>query len=194
MGAPRKFPPKDAADIIERLAAEGHTIIGIAKQLGAGRVLFKRWCEEDDMLQEAFESGRDSHRQALVALIMRDAALSGRAANSNAMFLLKTMHGFRENDSSSTKVSVGVTATPNVMIVRDYGDDETWERKAIEQQRNLVLNAANPPKLIEASITHVSDAESQAPAWMPSHLVTVTREIAQPVEASNDASSWRGNT
>jgi DNA invertase Pin-like site-specific DNA recombinase len=46
MGAPRKNPPKDAVESIERLAAQGHSIIGIAKQLGVSRETFKRWCKK----------------------------------------------------------------------------------------------------------------------------------------------------
>jgi transposase-like protein len=65
MGAPRKYPPKDAAKITEDLAALGHSIIGIAKQLGVSRETFKRWCDEDESLQEAFEIGGETERQAL---------------------------------------------------------------------------------------------------------------------------------
>jgi len=179
MGAPRKNPPKDAAVTIETLASQGHAIIGIARQLGVGRDLFKRWCEEDETLQEAFEVGRDSHRQALVALIMQAAALN-KGANANAMFLLKTMHGYRENDSSNTNVKVGVAVTPSVMIVRDHGTDEEWAARAAEQQRALVSDAASPPKAIEASVT--------APL---THVSTV--EATQANATYNDAPAWHGN-
>ncbi len=40
MGAPRKNAPKDTAKTIEDLAAQGHSIIGIAKRLGVSRETF----------------------------------------------------------------------------------------------------------------------------------------------------------
>jgi hypothetical protein len=179
MGAPRKFPPKNAAALIEELASQGNSIIGIAKKLGVGRELFKRWREEDDALQEAFEIGRDTHRQTLVTLIMRD-AVAGKNANGNCMFLLKTMHGYREQDSTSTKVNVGVGITPSVMIVRDHGDDDQWAARIAEQQRTLVLDAASPPKGIEASV-----------AAPPPHVSAV--EATQAHATYNDVPAWRGN-
>ena len=184
MGAPRKHPQKDAAEVIERLASEGRAIIGIAKHLGVSRETFKAWCERDESLQEAFEIGRDAHKQHLVELIMQAAALN-KGANSNAMFLLKTMHGFRENDTPNTKVDVGVNIGENVLVVHSHGSDAEWEAKAIEQQRALVANAANPPKHIEATVEppiYVPPVES-APAWIPEYLAK-----------ENEAPAWRGNT
>ena len=93
MGAPRKHPAKDAVETIERLAGQGYAIIGIAKNLGVSKETFKKWCEEDGTLQEAFENGRETQRQALIALIVQSAVMN-KPANANAMFLLKTMHGW----------------------------------------------------------------------------------------------------
>ncbi|MGF7181492.1 hypothetical protein [Tunturiibacter psychrotolerans] len=182
MGAPRKYPPKNAAALIEELATQGHAIIGIAKKLGVGREAFKRWCEEDEVLQEAFEVGRDAHRQALVALLMQ-AAVANKGTNANAMFLLKTMHGFRETDSSNTNIKVGVAVVPSVMVVRDHGTDEEWEARTAEQQRALVLDAASPPKVIEAD---VPAPPSYAPLVPASHP-------APPLPQYTDAPAWKGN-
>ena len=44
MGAHRKNPPNDAIEKTESLAALGHSIIGIARQLGVSKETFKRWC------------------------------------------------------------------------------------------------------------------------------------------------------
>jgi hypothetical protein len=179
MGAPRKHPPKDAGATIERLASQGHAVIGIAKQLGVGRETFKRWCEEDEALQEAFDVGRETERHYLHSLIVQAAVLN-KGANANAMFLLKARHGYRENDSSNTNVNVGVAVVPNVMVVRDHGTDEEWAARAAEQQRTLVLDAASPAKAIEASV-----------AAPPAHVSTV--EAAQAHATYNDAPAWRGN-
>ena len=76
MGAPRKHPAKDAVETIERLAGQGYAIIGIAKHLGVSKETFKKWCEEDGTLQEAFENGRETQRQALIALIVQSAVMN----------------------------------------------------------------------------------------------------------------------
>jgi hypothetical protein len=139
MSAPRKHPPKDAVAVIQSLAALGHSIIGIAKQLGVSKPTFLRWCEEDEALQEAFEIGRETERQALHSLIVQS-AVQNKPANANAMFLLKARHGYREFDSPNTKVDVAVALSP-VMVVRDFGTDDQWAAKVAEQQRRLTQEA-----------------------------------------------------
>ncbi len=138
MAAPRKHPPKDAVTITESMAAQGHSIIGIARQLGVTKQTFRRWCEDDASLQEAFEAGRETERQALHALIVQSAALN-KPANVNAFFILKARHGYRENDSPNTKVDVAITAAP-VMIVVDHGTHEEWQAKLEAQQRLLTAS------------------------------------------------------
>ena len=143
MAAPRKYPPKDAAATIERLAAQGYAQVGIAKEFGVAASTLRRWMEEDEALQEAFDVGRETERRELHALIKRD-AVAGKSANANAMFLLKCRHGYREFDSPNTKVDVAVNVPQAVMIVKDHGSDEEWAAKVAEQQRRLVTDAAAP--------------------------------------------------
>ena len=135
MAAHRKHPPKNAAELIECLASQGHSLIGIGKHLKVSSHTVKRWMEEDDLLQDAYDGGRDTQRQALEALIVQS-AVAGKAANANAMFLLKCKHGWREFDSPHTKVNVAV-AGPSVLVVTDHGTDEEWEAKIAAQQRKL---------------------------------------------------------
>jgi len=142
MAAPRKYPPEDAAEMIERLAEQGFTIIGISKRLGVARETFKRWCEEDSELQEAFENGRETLRQALISLIVQ-AAVAGKGANGNSMFLLKTMFGFREFDSPYAKVDVAIAVAP-VLIVRDFGTDAQWAVSVAAQQKALTADSTSP--------------------------------------------------
>src|ERR1700691_6007878 len=127
MAAPRKYPPKDAAATIERLAAQGFAQVGIAKEFGVAASTLKRWMEEEEALQEAFAVGRETERRELHGLIKRD-AVAGKPANANAMFLLKCRHGYREQDSPGTKVDVALQVAP-VMVVRDHGTDEEWAAK-----------------------------------------------------------------
>jgi hypothetical protein len=144
MGAPRKHPPKNAAATIEKLAAEGHSQVGIAKHLGVGRIAFLRWLDEDETLKEAFEVGRETERFYLHSLIVK-AAVVNKGANANAMFLLKARHGYRENDQQNVQVEVKVQ---NVMRVTDHGSDEEWAAKSAEQQRRLVIDAQGPTNIV----------------------------------------------
>jgi hypothetical protein len=185
----KKHPPSNAVETIEQLAAEGHAIIGIAKKLGVAKETFKRWCDEDQALQEAFELGRETERQKLHALIVQSAVLN-KPANVNAFFILKARHGYRENDPAHSNINVGVSVASNVLVVHSHGSDAEWEAKAVEHQRSLVANAASPPKQIEATITppaYVPPADA-APAWIPAHLVKATPQTAQ-----YSAPEWQGN-
>lgn len=176
MGTPRKHPPKNAAETIERLAAQGHAIIGIAKQLGVGRDVFKRWCEEDGSLQEAFELGRETERVQLHSLVVQSAVMN-KPANVNAFFILKSRHGYRENEPS--QVNVGVAVASNVLVVKDHGNDAEWARKAAEQQAKLIAHAASAaPPQIEIPVAQPASIEAQT---------------VPPPPPPFGPPSWRGN-
>lgn len=140
MAAPRKHPPKDAATTIEQLAAQGYAQVGIAKEFGVAASTLKRWMEEDEALQEAFNVGRETERRELHGLIKRD-AVAGKPANANAMFLLKCRHGYREQDSPGTKVDVALNVPQPVLVIKDHGSDDAWALKCAEQQRKLIQDA-----------------------------------------------------
>jgi hypothetical protein len=209
MGAPRKNPPANAIEQIERLAAEGRSIVGIAKHLGVGKHAFKHWCEEYEAIQEAFEVGREAHRQSLIELVFQ-AAVTNKGANANAMFLLKAMHGFREQDSAHAKVDVGVAvAVAPVMVVRDHGTDDEWAAKAAAQQRALTIQGMHDARVAPIPVNETlsppaatdqpyygppvwtgqaepAPAPSSAPASQSSASV-----LAPP--SSFDAPLWRNN-
>jgi hypothetical protein len=179
MAAPRKNPPKDAVETIERLAALGCSIIGLSRAMGVSRETFKCWCEENEAIQDAFDAGRETLRQALIALIVQAATLN-KGANSNAMFLLKTMFGFREFDSPNTKVDVAVAA-PNVLVVVSHGTDEQWAAKVAAQQKALTADCTSPAKLEAPQGTQVDAVASFAP---PSYLPPAYAPQAAPVAAA----------
>jgi hypothetical protein len=131
MGAPRKNPPKNAAEEIERLAAQGYSMIGLCKHFGVARPTLKRWLEEDEELQDAYEGGRDAQRQQLETLLMQS-AVAGKNANANAMFILKCKFGWREMDSPNTKVDVAVAVSNSVLVVKDHGTDEQWAARVAD--------------------------------------------------------------
>jgi hypothetical protein len=164
MAAHRKLPPDGVVDDIQRLAAEGFSLLGIAAHFKVSRECFKRWLEEDEALNEAYELGRETERQALHAMVVASAR-ANKPANVNAFFLLKARHGYIEADSKSGKVTVDI-AVNNVLVVKDHGSDKEWAAKAAEQQRALTADT-NSPLQLKASTTPQVDVVDAAPYYGP---------------------------
>jgi len=135
MAAPRKNPPSNAAEIIHQLASSGIANIGIAKHFNVSKETLKRWLDDYENLQEAFEQGRETERQALHAAVYRD-AMASKPANVNAFFLLKARFGYRDNDPQN--VNVGVNVASPCMAIHVHGTDAEWEAKAAAQQSSLI--------------------------------------------------------
>jgi hypothetical protein len=115
---PRKHPPRDAAARIEARAADGFSIIGIAKSMGTTREVLTRWMEEQPALREAFEHGREHERYALHNKLF-EAAMNGNVIS--AMFLLKARHGYREGADVEHVTNVRLSFTlPAPMEVEEY--------------------------------------------------------------------------
>lgn len=106
MDAPARWVPANAARRIEKLAAEGWSVRGIAHVLGTDAGTFRRWLKDHPALQEAFENGRERERYALHNALYK-AAMNGNAPA--AMFLLKARHGYREGDQSDLANRVQLT-------------------------------------------------------------------------------------
>ena len=100
MAAPRKLPPEGAVEDIRRLASEGYSQLGIAAHFNVSRDCFKRWIEDDEDLNEAYELGKETERQALHALVVASAR-ANKPANVNAFFLLKSRRGYVETDNQN---------------------------------------------------------------------------------------------
>ena len=105
-GRPRRSPPTDAAVRIEKLAAEGWSLKGIAKTLGTDHETLTRMMEDNPALREGFDVGRERERHALHNALYV-AAMNGQIAA--AMFLLKSRHGYREGDQGDTANRVQIT-------------------------------------------------------------------------------------
>src|ERR1035437_1847751 len=164
MAAPRKLPPDGAVDDIQRLAAEGFSQLGIAANFNVSRDCFKRWIEEDEALNEAYELGKETERQALHALVVASAK-ANKPANVNAFFLLKSRHGYVETDNR-TEVSVDV-ALNNVLVVHDHGSDEEWAAKAAAQQRALTADSTSPPQIEASTVPQVDAVALSEPPAIP---------------------------
>jgi hypothetical protein len=208
MAAPRKLPPDGAAEDIQRLAAEGFSQLGIAAHFKVSRECFKRWIEEDEALNEAFELGRETERQVLHAMVVASAR-ANKPANVNAFFLLKARHGYIEADHKNANVNVNVAVAQPVLIVKDFGTDEEWAAKALAQQRALTLDAAQVAPAPALPIDEpVSLAASVAPAYygppifpwesQPMPVSANAPEAIQNTPATPpapmcEAPAWRGN-
>jgi hypothetical protein len=118
-GRPRHLPPPDAAARIEALAANGHSVVGIARGLNTSKAIVARWCDEDPALAEALARGRESERFALHNVLYEQATEHGNIVA--AMFLLKARHGYREGDQSDSANKVSITFTlPGAMKAEDF--------------------------------------------------------------------------
>jgi transposase len=167
MSAPRKWPPANALEDIERLACKGWSTIGLAKHFGVSRSTITRWLSESQKLEDAYEQGRDSYRQALEEQIIQ-MTLAGKNP-AGLIYLLKAkfkMFDVPNNKPDPTNVAVEIKP---VMYVVDHGSDADWEAKALEQQRKLTAPTVGA-KLAVAPSDEVMPPILSAPAWAPKGL------------------------
>src|SRR5258708_3661089 len=183
MAAHKKVAPEDAAEHIQRLAAQGFGQLGIASHFSVSVQTFRRWIEEDEALNEAYELGKETERQALHALVVQSAVLN-KPANVNAFFLLKARHGYVETDNR-TKISVEV-AVSNVLVVKDHGTDEQWAANCAAQQRALTTDSSSQLEAPQARQIEAV-ASFAPPAILPPIHVPVSAPVSVPVPV---APSW----
>lgn len=125
-GRPPKPIPADAAEIIESMAADGFSIIGIASRFKIGKDLLREWFEREPALQEAFDVGRENERHALHNMLYKEAMEKGNA--TAAMFLLKSRHGYREGAEVDQSNGVRITFNlPGAMSIEDFSKGVTIE-------------------------------------------------------------------
>ncbi len=103
IGRRPKQPPKDAAEIIRKAAAEGATQRGIGMALGCSHTTFQKWLDEREDLREAMAEGREKERKVLHS-VLRQAADNGNIVA--AMYLLKARHeGYLEGHASAPQAN-----------------------------------------------------------------------------------------
>lgn len=188
MGAQRKNPPYDAAKTIKHLASKGHELLGIAEAFNVHVELLNQWLEDEPKLSYAYEVGREIERQELHSIVFQ-AAKANLPANNNARFLLRSKHGYKDEEKASNTINVGIAT--NVMMVRDHGSDEEWAAKAEAQQRELTLNAASPPKQIEATVAPPAVSAPSRGTYEPSTVPA--SQLAPTSPHYSDAPVWRNN-
>jgi len=93
----KKYPPENAVSIVQEMSARGCLQRSISKALGVSYEVWQRWREEYPELQDALDQGRAVEHDILVNVLMK-AATEQRNVTA-AIFLLKTRHGYRENEN-----------------------------------------------------------------------------------------------
>jgi hypothetical protein len=119
-GRPHKEAPAvvSTARIIEVMAADGRTVIGIAKALKTSKETLAKWLDEDPELAEAFARGKEIERYELHNGLRRAAKRGNIVA---AIFLLKARHGYREGDQGDSANKVSITFTlPGAMKPEEF--------------------------------------------------------------------------
>lgn len=198
MPPPRKNPPSNAAETIRNLATRGFSLVGIASQMGVSKDLLNKWFERFPLLENAFELGKDSQRQALHEMLYNKALAKGDTLA--ALSILNSLHGWRDPRKGGASVDVNVDVqVRNVMIVTDHGSDSEWAAKAAAQQKNLVLNATSdlrPLKILDApkaESVQIVPETPPIPTWMPPQTPPVQRQAKGPTPQTIEAPVWRAN-
>ncbi len=114
-GRPRKVAPPDAARVIRKACATGATKRGVAMALGCSDTVLDRWLDEDPVLKQAFDEGRETERQTLHN-VLYDCAVGGQGKDSliAAMFLLKCRHAGYNDSGNATEQGNKVSVTFNI--------------------------------------------------------------------------------
>ena len=92
----KKEPPENAVEVAHTMAASGSHQRSIAKALGVSYQVWLRWKDEYPELQDAVDQGRAVEHDVLVNVLIK-AATENKNVTA-AIFLLKTRHGYRENE------------------------------------------------------------------------------------------------
>ncbi|MBX9901624.1 MAG: hypothetical protein K2Y28_12650 [Burkholderiaceae bacterium] len=120
LGRPLKLAPADAAERIRELAANGHSLLGVAVGLGTSIATFQRWIDVDANLKIAFDEGREKERHTLHTMLYNSAIKGGNT--TAAIFLLKARHSYKEGDQaeSGNRISINFTL-PGAMSMQEFG-------------------------------------------------------------------------
>jgi hypothetical protein len=119
-----KKPPPNAVAKIRRLAAAGATLKTIALAVGTSDHLLTKWRELYPEINAAIVEGREKSRTALHnSLQQRAMDPKNQGGTTAAIFLLKSMHGYRENEplGDGDRVSV-IFNLPAPMTAEQYAD------------------------------------------------------------------------
>ncbi len=92
----KKNPPENAVSIVQEMASRGNEQRSICKALGVSYDTWLRWKDEHPEIKEALDQGRAIEHDLLVGSLLESAVKQKNV--TAAIFLLKTRHGYRENE------------------------------------------------------------------------------------------------
>jgi len=118
--------PADAARIIQRTAAVGANIVGIAAALGVGKTTLARWLDEHPELRDALDKGRERERHKLHNQLFRQ-AMKGNVLAS--IFLLRARHGYQSEETHDARPALVINLPP-ALPSADYAKLVAREREA----------------------------------------------------------------
>lgn len=113
---PYTYITEKGVEVIRQMRGEGLAIPSIAFRIGLPKSTLKDCINRQPELKEAVEIGRAREEDHLIQTLYR-AAWGGFAPA--AMFLLKTRHGYRENDSVAPPTSNVIVHLPSAMSMDD---------------------------------------------------------------------------
>lgn len=126
----RKKPPRNAAQKLLSMSADGVNKKGLAFGLGTTVETLNRWLEIYPDLQQAIDEGREREHKALHNALYKAAVDGGNV--TAAIFLLKARHGYREGDQSEVANKVSISfQLPGAMRLEDFTKDVTPSKKEI---------------------------------------------------------------
>ena len=186
MGAPRKNPPQDILQIIERVVAgEGGSIKILARAIGVSARLVSDWFDRDEYgnLRETYEMAREAYMHKLYLELLQ-MSRTGKGNVAGIIYTLKAKFKQYDQPGSGKLVDVNVIQTNPVLVVRDHGDDATWAAKCAAQQRALTADCTSPLQLEASQVDAVASftrADDLPAVYVP---VSAPEPISVPVAPS----------
>jgi hypothetical protein len=163
MAAPRKNPPEDIVEIIERIVAgEGGSTKILARAIGVSDSLVRAWFDRDQDLKEQYEAAREAHMHKLYLELLQ-MARTGKGNVAGIIYTLKARFKQYDQPGSGKLVDVNVIQANPVMIVKDHGTVEEWAAKAAAQQRALTADCTSPLQIEAPKPAQVDAVASFAP-------------------------------
>jgi hypothetical protein len=150
-------------EVVERLAAEGIPMLGIAARLGIERSTLQEVRKRQPEVEEAVARGRASNEAELTSLLMDKcrSAASERDQLLAIFFALKVMHGYRDAGPLEGAASVTINQQINQFDRMTTGDIRARVTELLAQRDRLLSGGdAVDAEVVAASEDDGSDPEA----------------------------------
>lgn len=132
--------PRDAGERIRAAAGKGGSLKALHVLFSVSADTFRTWLDADGSLRKAFDEGKELERESLHRTLY-EAAIYKRDLGA-AQFLLKSRHGYREQEPEDNRNKVSITFN----IPAAAPDLKTY----VEQNGKLeVMPLPRPPRVID---------------------------------------------